>query len=129
MGKQVVFSCQQGAGITMWNINWPAGMTLSGTVLSENVGGVVNLGSGFEIHVLSVNSSNGILTSELRVKASRELNNTAVQCRGTMTYTSTIQIVSVGEFSVTNLFGSSRQLIGVTRSCTTKVHQLLQVGS
>ena len=48
----------------MWNVNWPAGMTLSGTVLSDDVGNVINLGSGFEIHILYV-SSNVVLVSEL----------------------------------------------------------------
>ena len=97
VGKLVVFSCRQGASATVWNINWPAGMTISGTALSEDVGNVINLGSGFEIHILSV-SSNGVLASELRVTAARELDNVRVECRGTMMYTSTIQIASVGEF-------------------------------
>ena len=91
----------------MWNVNWPAGMTLSGTVLSDDVGNAIYLASGFEIHILYV-SSNVVLLSELRVKASRELNNTVVQCPGTMTYTSTIQIASVGEMLVKNR--SSRNL-------------------
>ena len=125
VGKQVVFSCQQDAGTTVWNINWPAGMTLSGTALSEDVGNITNLGSGFEIHIISV-SSNGVLTSELRVTAARELNNIAVTCRGTMTYTSTIQIALVGEFLVTNQLTLSSCMIV---SCTMKIHQLLQVES
>ena len=101
MGEQVAFSCQQTSGTAGWTVEYqPDGMMLSGTVVSGNVGSDLSLGSGIEIHTLSV-SSNGILISELRVTATRELNNVAVVCHGAAgTFRSTIQIATIGELEI-----------------------------
>ena len=96
-----MFSCQQTSGIASWTVEYqPDGMMLFGTVRSRNVGSVLHLGSGFEVHTLSV-SSNGILLSELHVTATRELDNVAVVCHGAAgMFTSTIQIATFGELEI-----------------------------
>ena len=95
-----MFTCQQPGPISVWRINLPM-TTLTNSASSSEAAGTVSTfvndpGFGFEIHILS--SSSGSVISELRVTAVRELNGVTVECiGGSGTFTSTIQIASVGE--------------------------------
>ena len=95
-GNRVILTCQQPGVVALWMINLPSG-TLQNTALSSQIGSVLTFvndpGFNFELHVVSINSSN-ILTTELRVIAVRELNGVAVECDGSTIFVSTIQIAS-----------------------------------
>ena len=98
-GNDIVFICQQIGSVSRWTITMP-GRTLQRSVGSSQVGAVVTFENDpihFEILVIAFNSSN-IITSELQVTAIRQLNGVTVECAGLSgTFTSTIQVASVGE--------------------------------
>ena len=106
MGKQVMFACQQSGSILRWTVgNLPGYYSISISASSSQAGSVLAFtndpGYGFEIYVLNSSSGSSVI-SELHVTAVRQLNGVTVECLGVSgSYTSTIQIASVGESEFT----------------------------
>ena len=101
-GNRIIFTCQQPGAFAQWRIDLQP--TLRQTVQSTQVGSVITFGVdrgfNFELHIVS--NSSGILTTELQVTAVRELDGVRVDCTGSITFESTIQVVSVGELATCN---------------------------
>ena len=101
-GNRVIFTCQQSGFATTWTINLqpPLHQNVRLSPLAS-VGSVISFGadSGFNFEVQIESNSSGIITTELRVTAVRELNGVRVECTGGIngTFPSTIQVASVGE--------------------------------
>ena len=98
-GNQIVFLCNQPAGISRWTVHLPdnplmkvARHTDAGRALL-----FANVPYGFEIYVLP-HSSMTLVSSELRVTADGRLDGVMVECGGINgTFSSEIQVASVGE--------------------------------
>ena len=111
LGQQVLFVCQQPGSTTTWTVNLPR-MRLR--VLAPREVGRVEMfpddpGFAFEVITMANNTS---IVSELRVTAARELNGVRVDCEGFRgTYMSEIQVASVGESHVDDLFNSTSQTL------------------
>ena len=108
-GNRVIFTCQLSGAFARWRINLPSVLTLQNTAQSSQVGSVLTFvndpGFNFELHIVSFNSNIDIITTELQVTAVRELNGVTVECAGSSeTFTSTIQVASVGELIIIFLY-------------------------
>ena len=99
-GNQAIFTCQQ-IGATQWTVDLQPALFQSAqtTQVGSLITFGVDRGFNFELHIVSFSS--GILTTELRVTAVRELNGVTVECTGASgRRMSTIQVASVGELNL-----------------------------